>query len=359
MPVQLPVKEKASSTNVGLHTGNSALSVFDTIPISLVLYLAAPYLAGETGDEAIEVAHKLYQESKFCSTLDILGEDATNADDCEASVDHYKQLIDEVCASPIKCDKPRQQMTISFKPSMFSTSAPGEGPAKELEDAFDRIKRVTEYAQKKGVNVTLEAEDNRWTSFHLDSYFQLIEAGYTNLGTVLQTRLFRTQKDIERFDERMRCRLVIGIYNEPKEISYTEKPKMKQLLIEFAKEMLLRGTYVELATHDQHTIEQFMREVVIPNNISSSQFEIQFLLGVPRKKLQQDLVSGSYFKGWTQAMSPANYDHIKQISQDGVTVRMYLPFGKDKVAGAYCRRRLKGNPNMVSYGIKNLFGFQS
>ncbi len=359
MPVQSPVREKENSTNVGSHTGNSALSVFDTIPISLVLYLAAPYLAGETGDEAIELAHKLIKESKFCSTLDILGEDATNADDCEASVEHYKRLIDAVCAKPVKCEKPRQQMTISFKPSMFSTTAPGEGPKKELDDAFDRILRVTEYAQKKGVNVTLEAEDHKWTSFHLESYFALIEAGYTNLGTVLQTRLFRTQSDLERFDDRTRCRLVIGIYNEPKDISFTEKPKMKQLLIEYARELLLKGTYVELATHDQNTIEQFMREVVIPHNISSSQFEIQFLLGVPRKKLQQDLVTGNYFKGWTQEMSPSQYEHIKQLTQDGVTVRMYLPFGKDKVAGAYCRRRLKGNPNMVSYGIKNLFGIQS
>lgn len=359
MPVQLPVKERESTTSVGTHTGNSALSVFDTIPISLVLYLAAPYLAGETGDEAIELAHKLMQESKFCSTLDILGEDATDADDCEASVEQYKQLIDAVCAKPVKCDKARQQMTISFKPSMFATTAPGEGPQKELDEAFDRIRRVTDYAKQKGVNVTLEAEDHRWTSFHLDTYFALVDAGYTNLGTVVQTRLFRTERDLQRFDSRMRCRLVIGIYNEPKDISFTEKPKMKQLLIEYAKDLLLKGVYVELATHDQQTIEQFMKEVVIPHNISSSQFEIQFLLGVPRKKLQQELVTGSYFKGWTQEMSCSQYDHIKQLTQDGVTIRMYLPFGKDKVAGAYCRRRLKGNPNMVSYGIKNLFGIQS
>ncbi len=56
--------------------------------------------------------------------------------------------------------------------------------------------------------MTLEAEDHRWTNFQLESYFALVNAGYSNLGTVLQTRLFRTEKDLDRFDQRMRVRLV-------------------------------------------------------------------------------------------------------------------------------------------------------
>ncbi len=44
------------------------------------------------------------------------------------------------------------------------------------------------------------------------------KAGYENLGTVLQSRLFRTMQDIERFQEGMRVRLVIGIYQEPNAI---------------------------------------------------------------------------------------------------------------------------------------------
>jgi len=119
---------------------------------------------------------------------------------------------------------------------------------------------VVDYALKNEINVTLEAEDHRWTNFQLESYFALINAGYANLGTVLQTRLFRTEKDIARFDGRMRVRLVIGIYNEPGQIAHTDKRIMKDLLVQYGSNLLARGVYTELASHDTRCIELFTRK---------------------------------------------------------------------------------------------------
>ena len=347
---------------VQAQTTASGKSIFDAIPISLVLYLAKPYLAGETKEEALAIAHALYQENKYSSTLDILGEDACQDSDCDASVQHYKELIKLIADKPLALpeSEARRQPTVSFKPSMFATKAPSVGMVRsaELDKAYNRIETLVVFAEGLGVRVTLEAEDHRWTDFHLETYFSLIESGYKNVGTVIQTRLFRTQKDLQRFDERMRTRVVIGIYNEPGTIAHTEKPIMKDLLVKYSRELLARGTYVEVATHDTQCLANFFAATVT-DRVEPHRFETQYLQGVPRKRFQQALVSGQLFAGEEYKKVQEAQQFLANLAEQGVLVRMYLPFGEGKVAGAYCRRRLKENPNMITYGIKNLLKLDS
>ena len=275
------------------------------------------------------------------------------------STQMYIDLIDQVSASPITVNEKRKQLTVSFKPSTFCVlSALGADPTiLQLDEAFDRISLVVDHAFKKGVQVTLEAEDHRWADFQQDAYFALLDAGYSNLGTVLQTRLLRTAKDIKRFDQRTRVRLVIGIYNEASQIAHTSKKTMKDLLVSYGCELLNAGAYLELATHDQDCLRQFFTEVVLPERISSDRFETQFLMGVPRQQLQQLLTNGSYFRQLKGSNNNGNGSSEMQIlAESGVLVRLYLPFGADESAGPYCKRRLKENPNLLIYGLKNLFG---
>jgi proline dehydrogenase len=235
---------------------------------------------------------------------------------------------------------------------------PGEASRDALDLAFDRINRVVEYGLKHKVNMTLEAEDHRWTNFQLEAYFALINAGYTNLGTVLQSRLLRTAQDVKRFDSRMRVRMVIGIYNEPAQIAHVDKKVMKARLVEYAQQLLSKGTYVEIASHDESCINNFLNNVVIPGRISAHSFEFQFLQGVPRRKLQDRILSGQYFEDLKASASSSDAEFIEHLQNDGGLIRMYLPFGSARVSGAYCRRRLMENPNMITYGIKNLFGIK-
>jgi proline dehydrogenase len=357
MPVQLPVKtETEFKIEVAPGTGSTAPSIVDSIPLKLVLWLAAPYLAGQTCEDAVRKAHQIYQSNRFASTIDILGEDCTNDSDCEAFVEAYKHVVDTVSSMPLPCSRASEQMTVSLKPSMFATDVPtnrNAGTAGAMAKAYDRIKTVVEYALKRGVRMTIEAEDHRWTDFHLDTYFSLLNAGCSNVGTVLQSRLFRTKDDVKRFDERGRVRMVIGIYNEPGEIAYTDKAIMKDRLIDYCAELAARGTYVELATHDSNTLGKFFTQVAIPQRLSASQFETQYLLGVPRLEVQQALVSGQYFAQLAEKAPSAVHDYLGDLARTGTVVRMYLPYGKDQVAGPYCKRRLRGNPNMIAYGIKN------
>lgn len=356
MPLYMPVKDALLVEDMGSTTSSIESSVFDSIPLSLILWLARPYLAGRTAQDAIERAHKIFRKNDFSSTLDILGEDSTTEEDCQNAVHMYLELIDLLSQNQLSVTEPRRRVTISFKPSMFAAVDPTSGQAKpaELDNAFVRIKKVVDYALEKKVNMTLEAEDHNWTDFQLETYFALLKDGYTNLGTVLQSRLFRTRNDIRRFDERGRVRLVIGIYNEPAEISHTQKSVMKDLVVEYAGNLINKGTYVELASHDFSCIDNFMTKVAIPQKVLPHQFETQFLLGVPRQKLQEQLVSGAYFTRLSGIANSAQKAILEYYINDGALVRMYLPYGKDHLAAAYCKRRLKANPNMIAFGIKNL-----
>src|SRR5579875_1335127 len=360
MPVKLPVRDELQTPDMVPTTGSPGPSMIDSIPLPLVLLLAAPYLAGRTQEEALALAQRIYRQDRFSATIDVLGEDAESDEQCEQFLDNYKQLVDALSRSQISTGNRAEQITLSFKPSMFSTTAPqaGAGSTPQLDRAFERIKSLADYALSRKVALTLEAEDHRWTDFHLETYLALVNDGYTNLGTVLQSRLFRTRNDIKRFDERMRARLVIGIYNEPAEIAHTDKPTMKQLLVEFAGELAERGTYVELATHDAACVDSFLRQVVLARGLDASRFETQFLLGVPRRKLQATLRSGAYFKELARSCQGQESSRAEQLARSGIIVRLYLPYGEENVAGPYCKRRLKANPNMIGYGIKNLLHIQ-
>jgi proline dehydrogenase len=361
MPVQSPIRENSQLSTMSAQPAASSRSLVDCLPLKLVLYLAAPYLAGKSAQDAFDTAQRIFKKDRFCGTLDILGEDATCIEDCDAAESMYIDLVNEVVRNRLATDIEREQLTISMKPSMFSPIAPGAGPSceKELSDAKGRIARVVDYAFRKNVRVTLEAEDYRWTDFHLDTYFSLFNAGYRNLGTVLQTRLYRTEQDIKRFGAGTRVRMVIGIYPESPNIAHTDKTKMKELLVKYSGELLSKGVYVEAATHDSLTIEDLFREVILPYRVPSTQFELQFLLGVPRMQLQRALVHGGYFRAFATNFDKRTEDYLLTLVQSGVLVRMYLPYGKDSVAGPYCRRRLMRNPNMIGYGIKNLLRLES
>lgn len=364
MTVQLPLKQPQQERLMDSvqETGHQGAgnSLIDAIPLKLVLFLAGPYLAGKSSQEAIEKAHHLYDKDKFCGTLDILGEDAANLEDCERYLQTYLSLIDEVSAKQIQVENPRKRLTVSMKPSMFSERppAPGKESERALEAAFDRISKIVDYANERSIDITLEAEDHRWANFHIETYIALFKAGYKNLGTVLQSRLFRTEKDIRRFEEGMRVRLVIGIYQEPPQIALTDKTEMKNVLVDYAADLASKGVYLEIASHDTRLIDNFFTRVAIPMKIDASMMETQFLLGVPRTRLQKSLIDGSYFSRISQGLPEEEARHALELAKSGVIVRMYLPYGKDRVAGPYCRRRLKNNPNMMVYGIKNVLGLE-
>jgi proline dehydrogenase len=197
--------------------------------------------------------------------------------------------------------------------------------------AAEAVLRISSHARERGVRATLDMESRHWTDFTLDLLQRLHAEGHDHVGCVLQSRLHRTEADLDRLPAGIRARLVIGIYAEPEEVALTAKPAMKDRLLALARTLLERGHYVEFATHDEACVRRFLSEVVPATGAGTDRFEVQLLYGVPRQKL------------------------IEELHQQGVTTRLYVPFALGwPMAIAYLRRRLDEYPAMMFLVARNM-----
>jgi proline dehydrogenase len=298
------------------------------VPGPLVRLFARPYVAGGSLDDGLDVARRLLGDDLILSSLDLLGESVTERGEIEDNVRTYRQLIDGIAAEPRFVRSGYRPWgsafpTVSLKPSAFTT-----GP---LEDATAPIEALARYAAERSVGLTIDMEDRHFTDYTLDLAVGLFEQGL-DVGTVLQTRLHRTERDLARIPTGMRLRLVIGIYPEPEDVALTAKPEMKLRMLEHATRLLDQGCRVEFATHDEPTLERFLREVA---PAAPDRCEIQMLLGVPRER-------------FIRRMRALEFGLM-------LPIRLYVPFARDwEDATAYLRRRMGESPSMVWLVLRNL-----
>ena len=157
-----------------------------------------------------------------------------------------------------------------------------------------------------------------------DSY-----ALYQNTGTVFQAYLYRTIADIKKLKyDNINYRLCKGIYKESSEIAINDRSKINDNYIKILKHGFEMGHCIGIATHDTDLLQR-VYNLIERMNIPNNRFEFQVLYGVP-------------MHGWLR----------KHLSND-YKVRIYIPFGPDWYD--YSIRRLKENPNIMWYVIKNLF----
>ncbi len=324
------------------------------LPNQAIRLFSGPYVAGDSMEAAIEKSRSLL-EQKISATIDVLGEEANSDHDVDLYVAIYERLIDTVSADPGFAATPEPaRPSISLKPSSFIVAPQNEQGILSEPSGIDwargsaTIDALIKRATAKNIRVTVDMENHQWTDFTLELYAELFGRHGQNVGTVIQSRLFRTPDDVEKLPDGCRIRLCIGIYDEPESIALRDMQAMKDLMIPLARKMFDKGIFVEFATHDIPLIHRFMKEIVVPCQIGPDRFETQTLLGVPRHKLIHRLVTGEYF-----ARFPGGNGSAAALSQ-GIVHRMYVPFAEnwDK-AIAYCRRRLVHSPNLFWTGFVN------
>jgi proline dehydrogenase len=291
-------------------------ALVDLAPAPVVRLFAAPYVAGKGIESGVRKADEIWNTGKLHATVDLLGEEVFKREDVVATVALYVRMIDQL--------KGRHYVSISLKPTQLGIH---ESEAYCLEN----IRRVVGYAAPHRLHVTVDMEDHTFTDVTL-RLFKALRGEFENVGTVLQSRLFRTKDDILGLPASpCKVRICIGIYKEPKEVAYTEKPAMKDKLFEYVQLLLDRGHYPEIATHDEPLIRRCV-DYLDKRSIPKSAYEFQMLLGVPRSEIQTQVVG------------------------DGRLMRLYVPFAEEwKYAIAYCKRRMAANPMMGAYVMKNLF----
>jgi proline dehydrogenase len=291
-------------------------AIIDLAPAPLVRIFAAPYVAGKGIESGVAKADEIWNTSKLYATLDLLGEEVYKREDIEATVALYLRMIDQL--------KGRTYASISCKPTQMGIHA---GEAYCLEN----IRKVIAHAALHGLHVTVDMEDHTFTDVTL-RLFKTLRDEFDNVGTVLQSRLFRTKDDILALHAKpCKVRICIGIYNEPKSIALTDKPAMKDKLFDFVELLLDKGHCPEIATHDEPLIRRCL-DHLDKRGCPKTAYEFQMLLGVPRQDIQTQIVNG------------------------GRLMRLYVPFAEEwKYAIAYLKRRMAANPMMGAYVMKNLF----
>ena len=290
--------------------------IINLAPSSLVKLFAGPYVAGDSIDSAVNTARIFWEERQVHSTIDLLGEELEKDEDVQYSIGVYERLIDALGRQDFA--------TVSLKPTQL-------GSHKGTEHCQKIIRNIVALAAEKNIKVTLDMEDHTFTDMTLD-IFRAVNKEFPSFGTVLQSRLFRTDDDIKSIEGlNSRIRLCIGIYNEPKEIALQIKSEMKTKMLAQLEVLLKEGHYAEIATHDESVIQESIN-IAEKAHIKKDRYEVQMLMGVPKQTFQDQLI------------------------KDGILVRLYVPFAeKWNYATAYAKRRLCANPAMAAYILKNMF----
>lgn len=290
------------------------LKVLLLTPKPLVWRFARTYIAGESLDDAVQTIRSLNREG-VRATVDVLGEGVTNEAEVAFYVEQYGRTIDRLVAESLDSN-------VSIKPT-----AMGLAIAPEL--AFRSISTVLERARRHGMFVRLDMEDSPFTASTLDLFFRLRDAGFDNVGVVLQAYLRRTLDDAARLAAAgASVRLCKGIYVEPRTLAYQDFDSVRDAFVA-AMEILMRGRgYVAVATHDEWLVFHALR-LARTLELPASRFEFQMLLGVD-PALRRILVGA------------------------GHGMRVYVPYGQGWFG--YSIRRLLENPRFATHVVKNVLG---
>ena len=276
-------------------------------------FLAKRFVAGETIDSAIHAVRELNSEG-MSATLDFLGEDVFEREAAIKTRDEYITMLDAIRTTGVDTN--------------VSVKLTAMGLLVDEDFALDNLCRILEQAQRnRDPFVRIDMEGSSVTDATLRVFERAFKL-HKNVGIVLQAYLKRTHADVDRVIELgARVRLCKGAYNEPPEIAYKEMSEIRENYLALAKELLSRGHYPALATHDRELIGS-LREFIVQQGISSDKFEFQMLYGC-RPQLQRELVA------------------------DGYRMRVYIPFGTHW-AGYFYRRVMERRENAI-FALSSMF----
>jgi proline dehydrogenase len=288
----------------------AALSLLPLLPRWLMRRLASRYIAGEELADALVKLEELRTQG-FASIVDVLGEDVLDERAAHAVVDGYRTAATRIAAQGLDC-------YVSVKPTHV-----GLRISEDL--CFRLYDELARHCAGLRLDLRVEMEDHTTTDATL-RVFGRLRARHEHVGIVLQSRLFRTPRDIEALPAgKLWVRMVKGIYLEPPAIAHVDPEPIRAAYVECSRRLLERGARVSFATHDDDLAQRLVA-VTRELGAGTDRYEFQVLLGV-REAL------------W------------HQWRQDGHPVRVYVPYGPEW--RAYSTRRLRKNPQIFRHVVRD------
>lgn len=278
------------------------------------------FVPGETVDDALNCVAQL-RDSRRMVSIDYLGEDTTEVEDAEKTVQAYLGLLDALGARNEPAGSVRP-LEVSLKLSALGQALPRDGE----KIARDNAHTICERAQQVGAWVTVDAEDHTTTDSTL-SIVRDLRQEFPWLGTVLQAYLKRTAGDCEEFAASgARIRLCKGAYDEPASVAFRDSDDVNDSYMRCLRVLMAGSGYPMVASHDPVIIEA-VPALVDENNRGSDAFEYQMLFGI--RDAEQ-----------------------RRLADDGNHVRVYVPFGTQWYG--YFVRRLAERPANLTFFLRAL-----
>lgn len=276
-------------------------------------FLAKRFVPGETIDAAVATVRELNRQGMTAS-LDYLGEDVLDRKTAIETADEYIRILDALAEAGAD--------------SNVSVKLTAMGLLIDEGLALENLVRIAERARlNRDPFVRIDMEGSAVTQATLRVFERAFRA-HDNVGIVLQAYLRRTAGDVERANALgARVRLCKGAYSEPAAIAYPRMTEIRANFLRCARELLLRGTYPAIATHDRRLIAA-VKEFVAGQSIALDRFEFQMLHGC-RPQLQHALVEAGY------------------------RMRVYVPFGTHW--GGYFYRRVLERPQNALFALSSIF----
>jgi proline dehydrogenase len=272
------------------------------------------FVAGETVDTALAAVARLNARG-ITASLDLLGESVHNEPEARTAGAAYVQMLDRI-------HEQKADANVSVK-----LTAMGLDVSEDL--CVSIMQKILQRAREYQTFVRIDMESSEYTQRTLDLFEQrLYPAHRENVGIVLQSYLYRTFADVQRANLiKARVRLCKGAYKEPETVAYPDKKDVDSNYVRGMHELMLKGNYPGIATHDETIIKEAKR-FAKENQIAPNRFEFQMLYGV-RRDLQDRLV------------------------REGYRMRVYVPFGTQWYP--YLMRRLAERPANVAFLTGSVF----
>ena len=283
----------------------AVVTLLPAVPKPVVRKLSSRYIAGAELDDALRVVAELNAAGKL-ATVDVLGEEVTEAAEAEAITAEYVAALDAF-------EREGLDANVSVKPT-------GLG----LKLGYDLCKRNVEAviaaAEPTDRFVRIDMEDSSTTDDTLRLFRELRADGHGRVGPVLQASLKRTVADAAALAGSS-VRICKGIYVEPEAIQYRDDDDVRASFVRALEALLDGGCYAAIATHDERLVGEAQR-LVRERGLAADAYEFQMLLGV-RPELGDRIVA------------------------DGHRLRIYVPYGRQWYE--YSLRRLQENPKIAGY----------
>jgi len=280
---------------------------------SLARRFASRFVAGETSETATAAALEL-KRLDITTTLDLLGESVARDTDAIAARDEYLRMLDRLAASGA-------EINVSVKLTQMGF---------DIDETLcaDNMRRILTKARELRGFVRIDMESSAYTQRTLDFFERYLLSDFTNhTGVVIQSCLRRSAVDVPRLIELgARVRLCKGAYLESPDVAFPDKKDVDLQYVALMEQLLRRGNYPALATHDTRMIDH-ARAFVTREGIPAERFEFQMLYGV-RRDLQE------------------------RLRKDGFNMRVYIPFGTQWYP--YLMRRLAERPANIVFIFGNV-----